>query len=287
MWLTFSPPQEGPLRPAGDFGALVALNEVRLAPGGAFAPPAREEAEIVTYVYRGALAQEDSTGSSGVVQAGELQSMITGRGIRHKETNASRSEWAHIFRISLVPSQVGLGCGSEQKRFAAAQRRNVLCVVASPDGRKGSLRLLQDTIICSSVLDSGYHLVHELFPGRVAWLHIIRGEVTMHDVILNPGDGAGTVLEPSVSLTARENTEILLVDLYRAPRTSPAGGSLAGPTGEVALPPGSTACSMATRPRPPTSLPPLLTKPAPDGRRPRTASCPRQAHDNEAPRRRA
>ncbi len=137
-----------------------------------------QEAEIVTYVYRGALAQEDSTGTSGVVHAGEFQRMTIGRGIRHKETNASRTDWAHIFRISLRPSEVGPDRAHEQKRFAAAQRRNVLCVVASPDGRKGSLRIHQDALVYSSVLDPGHHLVHELLPGRSAWLHVICGEAT-------------------------------------------------------------------------------------------------------------
>jgi len=216
VWLTFYPQQRaGP--PADDFGALINLNEIRFAPGGGSAPHESEEAEVVTYVYRGTLAQEDSAGSSGVVHAGEFQRMTIGRRIRHKETNASRSEAAHIFRISLRPSQVGLECAHEQKRFAAAQRHNVLCVVVSPDGRKGSLRILQDALIYSSVLDPGHHLIHELLPGRSAWIHVICGKATVQDIILTQGDGVGVTIEPSVSLTAQENTEILLVDSGPAP----------------------------------------------------------------------
>jgi redox-sensitive bicupin YhaK (pirin superfamily) len=89
----------------------------------------------------------------------------------------------------------------------------VLCIVASPDGRQGSLRIHRDALVCSSVLDPGHHLIHELLPGRTAWLHVICGEATFHDTILNPGDGVGVTIERSVSLTARESTEILLVDL--------------------------------------------------------------------------
>ncbi|MBW2472796.1 MAG: pirin family protein, partial [Deltaproteobacteria bacterium] len=209
--LTFHPGEDRG-QPADDFGVLASFNEIHLPPAKVSALHPLEEAEIVTYVFKGELAQEDSTGNSGVVHAGEFQHMTVGRGVRHKETNASRTEWAHIFRISLHPWESGLGCVHEQKRFAQAERRNVLCVVAAPDGRKGSLRVLQDALIYSSVLDPGHHLVHELAPGRSAWLHVIYGEVTLQDTILSQGDGAGVTIEPSASLTAQENTEILLID---------------------------------------------------------------------------
>jgi redox-sensitive bicupin YhaK (pirin superfamily) len=210
--------------PADDFGILAAFDEIRLPPGGVSAHSPREEAEIVIYVYKGTLVQEDSIGGSGVAHAGEFQRMTIGRGIRHKEANASRTDWACAFRISLHPSEVGLDCVHDQKRFAAAQRHNVLCVVASPDGRKGSLRILQDALVYSSVLDPGHHLIHELLPGRSAWLHVIRGAATLQDMILTQGDGVGVTIEPSVSLTAQEDTEILLVDLGPAPRLFARGG---------------------------------------------------------------
>ncbi len=101
---------------------------------------------------------------------------------------------------------------------AAALRHNVLRIVASPDGRLGSLRIDQDALIYSSVLDPGHHAVHELLPGRSAWLHVICGEAASHDIILNRGDGVGVTTERSVSLTAHENAEILL---DRPRRTGP------------------------------------------------------------------
>jgi quercetin 2,3-dioxygenase len=216
IWMTsFIETHEGSRTTA--FGALVALDEIWLAPGKGTAPRPGDEREIVTYLYKGALAQEDSTGGSGVIQAGEFQRMYTGRKVRRKETNASRVDWAHAFRISLLPSEIGLEICQEQQRFAAAQRRNALCVVASADGRKGSLRLRQDAVICSSILDAGHHLVHELKPGHSAWLHVVCGAATLQDVVLIQGDGAGVAAEPSVSLTVREGTEILLLDLGPAP----------------------------------------------------------------------
>ena len=221
-WLTFYP-QEPPDPSADEFGFLKRFDEIRVPPGGGSASYPAEEAEILTYVYRGAVAQEDSTGSSGVVHAGEFQRMNLGRGIRHKETNASRTEWAHIFRIALRPWEVGLVRPNEQQRFGAAQRHNVLCVVASPDGRKGSLRISQDALICSAVVDAGHHLIHELRPGRNAWLHLIHGEASLQDIVMTQGDGGGLTTERSVSLTAQENAELLLVDVGPPPRQSASG----------------------------------------------------------------
>jgi quercetin 2,3-dioxygenase len=209
---TFNP-QERRTGVPKNFDMLGAFDEIRLPPNGISASPPLAGFEIVTYIYQGALAQEDSAGISGVIHAGEFQRMIIGHGIRHNEANALRNDFTHLFRISLHPSEVGLDSTHEQKRFMVGQRRNLLCVIASPDGRKKSLRILQNAILYSSILDPGRHLVHELSLGRSAWLHIINGEATMQDIILTEGDGAGITTEPVVSLTATENTELLLIDL--------------------------------------------------------------------------
>jgi redox-sensitive bicupin YhaK (pirin superfamily) len=147
--------------------------------------------------------------------------MTARRGVRHRETNVSRSDWAHVFQIWLRPSEVGLAPSQEQKRFSAAERRGVLRIVASSDGRRASLRIHQDAVLCSAMLDPGQHVVHELAPGRSAWLHVVKGEVTLGDVVVATGDGAGLSGERAVSFTARAVTEILLVDLGEAPASAP------------------------------------------------------------------
>ena len=212
VWHTFYP-QDGADALAGGFGALEILDEYRLPPGAGIPRHPLHDAEIVTYVREGALAYEDSMGRTGVIQAGEFQRMTAGRGIRHSETNASRADWASVFQILLRPSEAGLEPGREQKRFSAAERRGVLCVVASPDARRGSLRIHQDALVYSALLDPGQHVIHELPQGRSAWLHIVHGEVTLDGVVLTTGDGAGVTAELAVSLTAREGASILLVDL--------------------------------------------------------------------------
>ena len=212
VWLTFdAQDRTDPL--ADGFGALESLDEDRLSPGADLPRRTRRDAEIITYVCRGGLACDGSVGRSGVLQAGEFQRTTPGRDGRHSETNASRTDWAHVFRLWLRPDKGGLEPGREQKRFSTADRRGGLCVVASPDARRGSLRLHQDALLYSALLGPGKHVVHELQEGRSAWLHLVEGEVTLGDVILSSGDGAGLTAERTVSLTAREETEILLVDL--------------------------------------------------------------------------
>jgi redox-sensitive bicupin YhaK (pirin superfamily) len=195
------------------FGFLLAFDELQLQPGASTEPHCEDETEIITYVYKGALSQEDTEGNSGVIHTGEFQRMSTGRRIRHKETSVSRTNRVHLFRMTLQAAQVGLDRGHEQKRFTEVQRRNLLCVVVSPDRRKGSLRIHQDVLVCSAIIDPGHHLVHALAPGRTAWLHVVLGELTLNDIVLMQGDGVGATNERSISLTAQENTELLLVDL--------------------------------------------------------------------------
>lgn len=220
VWLTFDPKDgEHPL--ALGFGALERLEEDLLPPGAGVPHRPYHDAEVVTYVLDGAIAHEDSNGRACVIRAGEFHRMTTGRGIRHTETNASRDHWSHVFQIWLRPSEAGLEPSQEQKRFSAAERRGSLRVVASLDGRRGSLRLHQDVLIHSALLEPGQHVVHELAEGRSAWLHVVAGDAALADFVLSKGDGAGISAERAVSLTAREQTEILLIDLGPHSRGDP------------------------------------------------------------------
>lgn len=212
VWSTFDPRDRAdPL--ADGFGALEIFNENRLRPGASVPRYSQQDAEVITYVREGTLAYQDSLGGAGVVRAGEFQRMTVGRGIRRNGTNASPIDHAHVFQIWLRPAKTGLEPSQDQRRFSVADRRGLLCVIASPDGRKGSLRIHQNALMHSALLETGQHVVHELASGRSAWLHLVEGEVALGDVILGAGDGAGIVADRAVSLTARERTEILLLDL--------------------------------------------------------------------------
>ena len=219
-WRTFEPLDRKDARPAG-FGIMEGFNEHILPPGTVLPARPLGDAEVLTYVQDGALAQEDSLGRSGVLQAGECQRMTARRGVRHSATNASRTDDAHVYQIWLRPSEAGLLQTYDQKRFSVADRRGALRVVASPDGQRDSLRIHPDALMYSVILDPGQHIVHELLARRLAWLHVVSGEIVLADVVLIAGDGIGVRGERAVSLTAREPCELLLLDLPLESAPSP------------------------------------------------------------------
>jgi redox-sensitive bicupin YhaK (pirin superfamily) len=212
VWRTF-PAQTRSPAPDPGFGDLKGLNESHLRPGGRVQSHSQRAAELITYVREGTVAGKDSAGRSCRIHAGEFQQMTVVGGAQPPGVNPSASDSARIFQIWLHARPGGLEPSQEQKRFSTAQRRGVLCVIASHDGRKGSLRVQQDVLMCSALLEPGQHVVHELTQGRRAWLHLVEGEVVLGDLVLSTGDGAGVTTDRAVSITAREVTEILLLDL--------------------------------------------------------------------------
>jgi redox-sensitive bicupin YhaK (pirin superfamily) len=218
-WLTFHP-QKPASTPFDCFGALEGLNEIKLAPGAGVAMAPQRDAEVITYVREGCLAFEDERGKRGLIQAGQYRRAIMRRGVHQREANASRSDGVHFFQIWLPPSQLDIHPGQEQKRFSTADRRGALRVVASPDARNGSLLIHQEVVILSALLDPGQHVVHELASNRKAWLHLVRGAVTLSDITMATGDGAGVTSERALSLTAREEAELLLIELDEFPLAS-------------------------------------------------------------------
>lgn len=219
VWLTFFS-QQPPSALDHGFGSLECLNEVSLAPGAHLAGRMQPGAEVVTYVREGSLALDDIKGGRIIVQAGEYRRTNATRAVCARGMNASRSAWVHFFQICLSPAGVDPDPACEQKRFSTADRRGGLLVVASQDASKGSLLVHQQATILSAILDPGQHVVHELTANRSAWLHLVRGEAALGDITLTTGDGAGLVGERSVSFTARDTVEVLLIDLGAFPTAS-------------------------------------------------------------------
>lgn len=212
VWLTFyAQAADDPL--AEGFGGLTMLNDIRLPPGATIEGHPCRDAEIITYVLDGALAYEDSLARPAVIQAGEFRRETGVSALRSSEMNASRTDWTHLFQIGLRSAPGLEPAEEEQKRFSVAERRSGMCLVAAADAGRGSLHLREDALVYSALLEPGQHLVHDLQPGRRAWLHVVSGEVTLADLVLTSGDGAGITSERSVSLTAIEEAEILLLDV--------------------------------------------------------------------------
>jgi redox-sensitive bicupin YhaK (pirin superfamily) len=195
------------------FRSLRVINEDFVHSGRGFPTHAHRDMEIITYILEGALEHRDSMGNGSVIRPGDVQRMTAGTGVSHSESNPSREQSVHLLQIWILPDQGGLKPGYEQKAFSADQKQGRLCLVASEDGRDGSVTIHQDASVYATVLSAGDEVVHNLVPGRHAWLQIARGAVTVNGEDLNQGDGAAVSNEERVAITGREAAEVLLFDL--------------------------------------------------------------------------
>jgi quercetin 2,3-dioxygenase len=195
------------------FRALRVINEDRVRPGRGFGTHPHQDMEIVTLVLSGALAHRDSLGTGSTIRPGELQRMTAGTGITHSEFNPSETEPVHLYQIWLQPEREGLEPSYEQKAFPEEQRRGRLRLVASRDGRDGSLTIHQDADLSLATLEAGEQVAHELAPGRHAWLQVLRGTVALNGNPLEAGDGAAVSEVTALTVRAEQASEILLFDL--------------------------------------------------------------------------
>ncbi|MCZ7563695.1 MAG: pirin family protein [Burkholderiales bacterium] len=195
------------------FGPLRVINEDRVQPGAGFSTHGHRDMEIVSYILAGALAHQDSAGHGSVIRPGDVQRMSAGRGIRHSEFNASDSEPVHFLQIWIEPNVRGIEPGYEEKRFDARARRGTLRLVASPDGRDGSVTIRQDATIHAGLLDGAERAVHRLAPGRRAYVHVARGTVTVNGHALEAGDGLKAAETPELVLAHGAGAEVLVFDL--------------------------------------------------------------------------
>jgi quercetin 2,3-dioxygenase len=196
------------------FGPLRVINEDRVAPDSGFDTHGHSDMEIISYVLEGALEHKDSLGTGSVVRPGDVQRMSAGTGIRHSEFNPSTTDPLHFLQIWLLPAAAGLQPGYEQKTFSDAEKRGGLRLVASHDGRNGSVLIHQDADIYASVLDAGDDVTHAFPAARKGWVQVTRGAIDVNGRRLNAGDGAAIVSEPSIRVAAATDAvEFLLFDL--------------------------------------------------------------------------
>ncbi len=195
------------------FRALRVINEDYIAAGAGFPTHAHRDMEIITYVLGGAIGHKDSMGNGSTIKPGEVQRMSAGTGVSHSEHNGSKSETTHMLQIWIVPDRAGHKPGYEQKAFPDAERRDQLRVVASPDGRDGSVTIHQDATLSATLLSPGKTVTHALADKRNAWIQVARGKITVNGTALDTSDGAAITGGGELALTATEDAEVLLFDL--------------------------------------------------------------------------
>jgi len=195
------------------FGHLRVINEDRIQPGTGFGTHGHRDMEIISYVLEGALAHKDSMGTGSTIVPGDVQRMSAGKGVMHSEFNQSKDGVTHFLQIWIEPNVNGIAPSYEQKHFDAASKRGKLRLVASPDGREGSVTIHQDAFLYATLLDGAERVVHEMRPGRRAYLHVARGRVTANGQTLGAGDALKVTNAGQIVLEKGENAELLLFDL--------------------------------------------------------------------------
>ena len=195
------------------FRTLRVMNDDRIAGGGGFPTHPHRDMEIVTYVLEGALEHRDSMGNGSVIRPGDVQYMSAGTGVAHSEFNASETEPVHLYQIWMFPEKQGLKPVYDQKNFSDAEKRGKLRLMASPDGRDGSVKIRQDNELYSTVLGEGETARHKLQPERHAYVQVARGSVKLNGTKLDVGDGAAISEEKALELTGVQDAEVLLFDL--------------------------------------------------------------------------
>jgi redox-sensitive bicupin YhaK (pirin superfamily) len=195
------------------FGPLRVINEDRVQPGMGFGTHGHRDMEIISYVLEGELSHEDSMGTGSVIAPGDVQRMSAGTGVLHSEYNPSRERPVHFLQIWIEPDAPNIPPSYEQKRFDAGAKRGRLALIASPDGRDGSVSIHQDAYVYATVLDGADATTHRLAPGRRGYVHAVRGTARINGTPLSAGDAAKLEGERAIILDGANDAELLVFDL--------------------------------------------------------------------------
>src|SRR5258706_1397164 len=196
------------------FGPLRVINEDRVQPGQGFGTHGHRDMEILSYVLEGGLAHRDSMGNGSVIRPGDVQRMSAGTGVTHSEFNASEREPVHFLQIWIEPSVRGIAPSYEEKRFDDASRRGQWRLIASADGRDGSVRIHQDANVFIAKVDAADEAIaHVVGAGRRAYIHVIRGEARVNGERLAAGDALKLEREAEVRVDEARAADVLLFDL--------------------------------------------------------------------------
>ena len=195
------------------FRSLRVINEDRVDAGRGFPAHSHRDMEIISYVLDGALSHKDSMGTGSVIKPGDVQKMSAGTGVQHSEMNASKVDPVHFLQIWIVPDRSGHKPGYEQKAYSTIERQGKLRLVASPDGRDGSLSIHQDATISAGLFAPGESTRHVVAPKRYLWLQVARGGIEVGGAKLSAGDAISAEGPGELTIKGTEDAEVLVFDL--------------------------------------------------------------------------
>ena len=195
------------------FGPLRVINEDRVQPGSGFGTHGHRDMEIISYVLEGALGHKDSMGNGSSIVPGDVQRMSAGTGVRHSEYNHSQDQVTHFLQIWIEPKSTGIKPSYEQRHFTAADKRGRLRLIASADGRDGSVTINQDASLYAGLFDGAERAELRLAAGRKGYVHVARGAIEVNGQRLNAGDALKLDGVAAIELKDGQGAEVLAFDL--------------------------------------------------------------------------
>ena len=195
------------------YASLRVINEDVVQPGQGFGTHGHRDMEIITYVLDGSLEHKDSMGNGSALRYGDVQRMSAGHGVTHSEFNHSQLKALHLLQIWIEPNVRGIAPGYEEKHFDPAAKQGRLRLIASSDGHHGSVMIHQDATVHAAILNGDDQVEHPLAKGRIAFVHVARGQIVVNGISLSAGDALKLTGETFVNFSRALSAEILLFDL--------------------------------------------------------------------------
>jgi quercetin 2,3-dioxygenase len=199
------------------WGNLRVINEDKVAPGKGFGTHGHRDMEIISVVLDGELAHRDNMGNGEIIRPGEVQRMSAGRGVMHSESNHAAAQTTHFLQIWLLPAQLGITPGYAQKAFDPAEQRGRLRLVCAPAQEaeaSGAIAFNADARLFIGRFDGAAESTElAIAPGRKAYVHLVRGELSVNGQALHAGDALAMDGEPQVRISAGQDAEVLVFDL--------------------------------------------------------------------------
>jgi quercetin 2,3-dioxygenase len=196
------------------FGALRVINDDIVAGGGGFPTHPHDNMEIVTIPLKGALQHKDSTGGEGIIEAGDVQIMSAGTGVRHSEFNASATEAVNLFQCWVFPKEKNIKPRYDQRKFELADREGKWQVVVSPIEADNALWINQDArFLLTNIKAGNTQAYSNAFSGNGVYIMVIKGTVTINGTELNDRDALGVWEADSFDITANTDAELLAIEV--------------------------------------------------------------------------
>jgi len=195
------------------WGNLRVINEDRVAPGMGFGKHGHRNMEIISYVLSGELAHQDSMGNVKGIPPGDVQRMSAGSGVTHSEFNHAKDQTTHFLQIWIEPNVLEIEPSYEQRSIPMVEKDGSLHLIASHDETTGAVKIHADAKVYAGLFNGPQSVTLQLNPKRKAYVHLIRGALTVNGYELTNGDALFIEDESKLEISKGQDAEVLVFDL--------------------------------------------------------------------------